>query len=82
MAIHPTLVVCWDRPETDWRAYQFLEPDFMYAGAYEARNHPGCDEFRDYYIQTLDVSFPILFLSGLGMRTDIDEVLPRPAAPE
>ena len=72
--VHPTFVVCWDHPETGQRAYQFIESD----GMDEAKNHPGCDKFRDTdYIQTLDVSFPLL-----DIRDDIDEVLPRPAAPE
>ena len=72
--VHPTFVVCWDRPEIGLRAYQFIESDIMYAGSDEVRNHPGCDNFRDTdYIQTLDVSFPIL-----DIRDDIDEVLPRP----
>ena len=73
-AVHPTFVVCWDDPETGQRAYQFIESD----GIDEAKNHPGCDKIRDTdYIQTLDVSFPLL-----DIRTEIDEVLPRPAAPE
>ena len=77
-AVHPTFVVCWDRPETDLRAYQFIESDIMYPGSDAAKNHPGCDNFRDTgYIQTLDVSFPIL-----DVRDDIDKVLPRPAAPQ
>ena len=72
--VHPTFVVCWDHPETGQRAYQFLEPHIALASSYEARNHPGCDNFRDTdYIQTLDVSFP-----HLDIRADIDEVLPRP----
>jgi hypothetical protein len=72
--VHPTFVVCWDHPETGLRAYQFLEPHIALASSYEARNHPGCDNFRDTdYIQTLDVSFP-----HLDIRADIDEVLPRP----
>ena len=73
-AVHPTFIVCWDDPETGQRAYQFIESD----GIDEAKNHPGCDKIRDTdYIQTLDVSFPLL-----DIRTEIDEVLPRPAAPE
>ena len=76
--VHPTFVVCWDDPETGLRAYQFLEPHIMHASRDEARNHPGCDKIRDTdYIQTLDVS--LLFHD---IRDDIDEVLPRPAAPE
>ena len=59
--VHPTFIVCWDHPETGWRSYQFLEPNIMYAGSYEAKNYPGCDNFRDTdYIQTLDVSSPLL----------------------
>ena len=104
--VHPTFIVCWDHPETGWRSYQFLEPNIMYAGSYEAKNYPGCDNFRDTdYIQTLDVSSPPLrrpprftrTLPGVNMLPDlgvnmlpdsdnwrdwIDEVLPRPAAPE
>ena len=98
--VHPTFVVCWDHPETDWRAYQVLTPNIMYADADEARNQPGCDNFRDTdYIQTLDVYLPTVGTrtrSMLGVPrviiprsaslenwTDwVDEVLPRPAAPE
>ena len=59
--VHPTFVVCWDHPETGWRSYQFLEPNIMHAGSYEAKNYPGCDKIRDTdYIQTLDVSSPPL----------------------
>ena len=77
-AVHPTFVVCWDHPETGLRAYQFIESDIRHAGTDEARNHPGCDNFRDTdYIQTLDVSF-----LHLDIRDDIDEVLPLPAASE
>ena len=58
-AVHPTFVVCWDHRETDWRRYQVLTPTIMYAGAGEARNHPGCDKIRDTdYIHTLDVYLP------------------------
>ena len=75
-AVHPTFVVCWDHPETGLRAYQFLEPHIALASAYEVRNQPGCDNFNNpYFIQTLGVSLP-----RLGIRADIDEVLPRPAA--
>ena len=99
-AVHPTFVVCWDDPETDWRAYQVLTPNIMSADADEARNQPGCDNFRDTdYIQTLDVYLPTVGTrtrSMLGVPrviiprsaslenwTDwVDEVLPRPAAPE
>ncbi len=96
--VHPTFVVCWDHPETGWRSYQFLEPNIMHASSDAAKNHPGCDNFRDTdYIQTLDVSSPPLVLRAMFMRempgvsmlpdSDnwrdwIDEVLPRPAAPE
>ena len=76
--VHPTFVVCWDDPETGLRAYQFLEPYIALASAYEVRNQPGCDNFNNpYFIQTLGVS--LLFHD---IRDDIDEVLPRPAAPE
>ncbi len=76
--VHPTFVVCWDDPETGLRAYQFLEPYIALASAYEVRNQPGCDNFNNpYFIQTLGVSFLIF-----DIRDDIDEVLPRPAAPE
>ncbi|RKU09420.1 hypothetical protein C6502_12955 [Candidatus Poribacteria bacterium] len=72
--VHPTFVVCWDRPQTGLRAYQFIESDIRYAGSDEVRNHPGCDNFRDTdYMQTLDVYLPLL-----DIRDDIDEVLPRP----
>ena len=99
-AVHPTFVVCWDHPETGVRVYQVLTPNIMYADADEARNQPGCDNFRDTdYIQTLDVYLPTVGTrtrSMLGMPrvviprsaslenwTDwVDEVLPRPAAPE
>ena len=57
--VHPTFVVCWDRPEIGVRAYQVLTPNIMYAGADEARNHPGCDKIRDTgYVQTLEVYLP------------------------
>ena len=99
-AVHPTFVVCWDDPETDWRRYQVLTPNIMHASRDEARNHPGCDKLRDTdYIQTLDVYLPTVGTrtrSMLGVPrvviprsaslenwTDwVDEVLPRPAAPE
>ena len=76
-AVHPTFVVCWDRPETGERAYQFIESDIMHVD--EVSNHPGCDEIRDTDgIHALEVSFPLL-----GIRDyEIDGVLPRPAAPE
>ena len=58
-AVHPTFVVCWDHPETGWRAYQVLTPNIMYAGADEASNHPSCDKIRDTgYIRTLEVYLP------------------------
>ena len=73
-AVHPTFVVCWDHPETGQRAYQVLEPYIAWASAYEVRNQPGCDNFKNpYFIQTLGV-----YLPRLGIRADIDEVLPRP----
>ena len=76
--VHPTFVVCWDRPEIGLRAYQFIESDIRYAGSDGAKNHPGCDNFRDTdYIHTLDVYLPIL-----DVRDEIDKVLPRPTAPE
>ena len=96
--VHPTFVVCWDRPETGWRAYQVLTPNIMSAD--EARNHPGCDKIRDTdYVHTLDVYLPsgggrgrsmlgvprviIPRSASLENWTDwVDEVLPRPAAPE
>ena len=59
--VHPAFIVCWDHPETGWRSYQFLEPNIMHAGSNEAKNYPGCNNFRDTdYIQTLDVSSPPL----------------------
>ena len=76
--VQPTFIVCWDHPETGLRAYQVLDINIIYAGTDEARNHPGCDKIRDTdYIQTLGASLPIL-----DIRDDIDEVLPRPAAPQ
>ncbi len=76
--VHPTFVACWDHPETGQRAYQDIEINIIHAGTDEARNHPGCDKIRGAdYIQTLGASLPIL-----DIRTEIDEVLPRPAAPE
>ena len=92
-AVHPTFVVCWDRPEIGVRAYQVLSPNIMYAD--EASNHPGCDKIRDTgYIHTLDVYLPsvgtrtssMLGMWGLSASpsapenwTDwVDEVLPRP----
>ena len=85
--VHPTFVVCWDRPEIGLRAYQFIEPNIMDASTDEAMNEHGCDKIRDTdYIQTLDVSFgvssPLLEAYGDEVYDDIDEVLPRPAAPE
>ena len=57
--VHPTFVVCWDHPETGWRAYQVLTPNIMYAD--EASNHPGCDKIRDTgYIHTLMFTCPVL----------------------
>ena len=57
--VHPTFVVCWDHPETGWRAYQVLTLNIARASAYEEGNHPGCDKIRDTgYIQTLDVYLP------------------------
>ena len=97
-AVHPTFIVCWDDPETGLRYYQFLTPSIMLASAYEARNHPGCDNFKNpYFLQTLDLHLPTLnlgarsmgLLYGIKIIPDskngtnwIDEVLPRPAAPE
>ena len=80
--VHPTFVACWDHPETDWRAYQVLTPTIMSVDADEARNQPGCDKFRDTdYIQTLaeGIEGP---LARENWRDWVDEVLPRPAAPE
>ena len=80
-AVHPTFVVCWDHPQTGWRAYQFLAPNIIYAGADAAKNQHGCDNFRDTdYIQTLGVSSRLRKV--YGGYDDIDVVLPRPAAPE
>ena len=76
--VHPTFVVCWDDPETDWRAYQVLTPTIMSADADEARNQPGCDKFRDTdYIQTLaeGIEGP---LARENWRDWVDEVLPQP----
>ena len=57
--VHPTFVVCWDHPQTGWRAYQVLTPNIMYAD--EASNHPGCDKIRDTgYIHTLEVYLPTI----------------------
>ena len=76
--VHPTFVVCWDHPETGRRAYQFLRPNIMHTSRDEVRNYPGCDNFRDTdYIQILKFS-----PADIGVRDDIDEVLPRPAASE
>ena len=73
-AVHPTFVVCWDHPEIDLRAYQFLEPSIIHASTDAAKNHPSCDTIRDTdYIQTLDASF-----LHLDIRDEIDQVLPRP----
>ena len=84
-AVHPTFVVCWDHPEIDLRAYQFLEPNFRHVSRYEASNQPNCDKIRDTdYLQILDVPSGVPFVS-LPLREvydDIDQVLPRPAAPE
>ena len=88
-AVHPTFIVCWDQPETGGRSYQFLTPNIMLASAYEARNHPGCDNFKNpYFLQTLDLHLPALSLHARSLYgievipdnwTDwIDEVLPRP----
>lgn len=82
-AVHPTFVVCWDHPQTGWRAYQFIEPNIMYASTDEAMNQHGCDKIRDTdYIQILDVSFgvslPLREVYGDEVYDDIDEVLPRP----
>ena len=72
--VHPTFVVCWDHPEIDLRAYQFIEPNFRHVSRYEASNQPNCDTIRDTdYIQILDVPVPIH-----SIRDEIDEVLPRP----
>ena len=72
--VRPTFVVCWDHPETGQRAYQDIEINIIYAGTDEASNQPGCDKIRGAdYIQTLGASLPIL-----DIRTEIDEVLPRP----
>ena len=81
--VHPTFVVCWDHPQTGWRAYQFIEPNIMDANTDEASNQHGCDKIRDTdYIQTLDVSFgassPLFEAYGDEVYDDIDEVLPRP----
>ena len=80
--VHPTFIVCWDDPETGLRAYQVLTPTIMSADADEARNQPGCDNFRDTdYIQTLveGIEGP---LARENWRDWVDEVLPRSAAPE
>ena len=81
--VHPTFVVCWDHPETDWRAYQVLTPNIMYADADEARNQPGCDNFRDTdYIQTLDVYLPTVGTRTRSMLGVPRVIIPRSASLE
>ena len=96
--VHPTFIVCWDHPETGQRAYQFLKPSIIHQTEYEVADHPHCDYFKDTAsLQTLSVWWPLLdeharsmgMLHGINVIPDpknwtdwIDEVLPRPAAPE
>ena len=80
-AVHPTFVVCWDHPETGVRVYQVLTPTIMHANAYEARNQPGCDNFRDTdYIQTLDVYLPTVGTRTRSMLGMPRVVIPRSAS--
>ena len=82
-AVHPTFVVCWDHPETGVRVYQVLTPNIMYADADEARNQPGCDNFRDTdYIQTLDVYLPTVGTRTRSMLGMPRVVIPRSASLE
>ena len=82
-AVHPTFVVCWDHPETGVRVYQVLTPTIMHANAYEARNQPGCDNFRDTdYIQTLDVYLPTVGTRTRSMLGMPRVVIPRSASLE
>ena len=96
--VPPTFIVCWDHPKTGRRAYQFIRSAILLASTYEVRNHPGCDNFKNPdFIQNLIVSFPLLEWDAEYMRGPlpdrvvpdprnwtpwIDEVLPRPPAPE
>ena len=82
--VHPTFIVCWDNPQTGWRSYQFLTSKIMYAGTDAARSQHGCDKIGDTdYIQNLGLSFGVSsLLRKVEVYDDIDEVLPRPAAPE
>ena len=94
-AILPTFVVCWDDPHTGQRAYQFLLPDIYNRRAnFPSDCEPINDDCRAWRLR---VWSPLLdkYAVRMGIRqgvsvvpdredwTDwIDEVLPRPAAPQ
>ena len=96
-AIHPTFVICWDDPHTGQRAYQFLLPDiYRRRGTFPPECEPvNKDDW--HHAWQLRVWEPLLDKHAVRMGiqegvsvvpsrdnwTDwIDEVLPRPAAPQ
>ena len=96
-AIRPTFVICWDDPHTGQRAYQFLLPDiYRRRGNFPPECEPvNKDDW--HHAWQLRVWAPLLDRHAvrMGMQegvsvvpsrddwTDwIDEVLPRPAAPQ
>ena len=96
-AIHPTFVICWDDPHTGQRAYQFLLPDiYRRRGTFPPECEP-VKKDNWYHAWQLRVWDPLLDKHTVRMGiqegvsvvpsrdnwTDwIDEVLPRPAAPQ
>ena len=95
-AILPTFVVCWDHPYTGQRAYQFLQPD-IYRKRSNSEPDCDLFNNNPYRAWRLRVWAPLLDKHAVSMGitegasvvpsrdnwTDwIDEVLPRPTAPE
>ena len=91
--VHPTFIRCWDDPQTGRRAYQFIRPRILDTSSLRPDEfHPGCDRFKDSpFLQAIFVSWPLMeehaeymeFAPDPEHWTDwIDEILPRPRAPE
>ena len=94
-AILPTYVVCWDDPHTGQRAYQFLLPDIYNRRAnFPSDCEPINDDCRawrlrvwspllDKHAQRMGIRQGVSVVPSRDDWTDwIDEVLPRPAAPQ
>ena len=96
-AILPTFVVCWDDPHTGQRAYQFLLPDISSRRRSSFEPDCNVFKEEPYHVESLRVWSPLLDRHAVRMgvkegvsvvptRDDwtdwIDEVLPRPAAPQ